>query len=166
VHILAELAVLPEDMSVRQWVAHAGLDPRTFESGTSVHKRPRMSKVGNSHLRSALYMPALVAVQREPRVRAFYDALLAADRLGLADGQIVRLSTRRGSAEVPLEVTATMQPGHVSLPNGEGMDYEPRDGAVRRIGVPPNELTGSAERDFLAGTPWHKHVPARVERIE
>ena len=23
----------------------------------------------------------------------------------------------------------------------------------------------SAERDFLAGTPWHKHVPARVERI-
>ena len=77
VHILAELAVLPEDMSVRQWVAHAGLDPRSFESGTSVYKRPRISKVGNSHLRSALYMPALVAVQYEPNVRAFYDALLA-----------------------------------------------------------------------------------------
>jgi formate dehydrogenase len=41
----------------------------------------------------------------------------------------------------------------------------PRDGGSRRIGVPPNELTGSAERDFLAGTPRHKHVPARVERI-
>jgi hypothetical protein len=45
------------------------------------------------------------------------------------------------------------------------MDNPPRDGGARRIGVAPNELTGSAERDFLAGTPWHKHVPARVERI-
>jgi hypothetical protein len=32
-------------------------------------------------------------------------------------------------------------------------------------GVAPNELTASADRDFLAGTPWHKHVPAPVERI-
>ena len=58
-----------------------------------------------------------------------------------------------------------MQPGHISLPNGEGMDYMPRDGGARRVGVAPNELTASADRDFLAGTPWHKHVPARVERI-
>lgn len=74
--ILAELCVLPQDMSVRQWVAHAGLDPRTFESRTSVRKRPRISKVGNRYLRVALYMPALVAVQHESHVRAFYDQLL------------------------------------------------------------------------------------------
>ena len=73
-------------------------------------------------------------------------------------------STRRGSAEVPVEVTDMMQPGHISLPNGEGMDYQPRDGGVRRVGVPPNELTAAAERDIIAGTPWHKHVAARVER--
>jgi hypothetical protein len=45
------------------------------------------------------------------------------------------------------------------------MDYEPRDGGVARLGIAPNELTASADRDFLAGTPWHKHVPARVDRI-
>ena len=88
-----------------------------------------------------------------------------AQRLQCADGELVRVRTRRGSVEVPIEVTDTMQPGHISLPNGEGMDYMPRDGGGRRIGAPPNELTGSSERDFLAGTPWHKHVPARVERI-
>ena len=74
--LLAELAVLPEDMDVRQWVAFAGLDPRHFESGTSVHKPPRISKKGNRYLRAALYMPALVAVQYEPRIRAFYEELL------------------------------------------------------------------------------------------
>jgi transposase len=35
--ILAELAVLPPDMTPRQWVAHAGLDPRALDSGTSLH---------------------------------------------------------------------------------------------------------------------------------
>ena len=76
IRILGELAVLPGDMTVRQWVAHAGLDPRHVESGTSVSKPPRISKTGNSHMRAALYMPALVAIQYEPHVTAFYKALL------------------------------------------------------------------------------------------
>jgi transposase len=77
VQVLAELAVLPQDMTARQWVAHAGIDPRHLESGTSVHKPARMSRAGNRHLRAALYMPALVAIQRNPHVKAFYDQLLA-----------------------------------------------------------------------------------------
>ncbi len=75
--ILAELAVLPGDMTSRQWVAHAGLDPRQHDSGTSIHKPARVSKAGNKYLRSALYMPALVAVRHEPNVRAFYEKLIA-----------------------------------------------------------------------------------------
>ena len=75
--ILAELRVLPDDLSPRQWVAHAGLDPRTFESGESVAKPARISRVGNRYLRSALYMPALVASRYEPHVKAFYDELIA-----------------------------------------------------------------------------------------
>jgi transposase len=75
--ILAELLVLPDDLAAPQWVAHAGLDPRPYESGTSVHRPRRISKVGNRHLRAALYMPALVAIQHEPNVKAFYDKLVA-----------------------------------------------------------------------------------------
>lgn len=75
--LLAELAVLPDDMSARQWVAHAGLDPRHSESGTSVKASVRISKVGNRHLRAALFLPALVASQHEPRVKAFYQHLIA-----------------------------------------------------------------------------------------
>ena len=74
--ILAELSVLPADMTTRQWVAHAGLDPRQFQSGTSVYKPARISKTGNAHIRRALFMPAIVAVQHEPHVKAFYEHLL------------------------------------------------------------------------------------------
>jgi len=74
--ILAELAVLPDDMTVRQWVAHAGIDPRCRESGTSVRGQVRISKVGNRHLRRALFLPAMVASQHEPQVRAYYQHLL------------------------------------------------------------------------------------------
>lgn len=77
IRILGELAVLPGDMAARQWVAHAGLDPRHYESGSSVDKPTRISKTGNRHIRAALYMPALVAIRSEPNVQAFYQALLA-----------------------------------------------------------------------------------------
>ena len=76
-HTLAELALLPADLDVRQWVAYAGMDPREYTSGTSVHKKARISKAGNHHLRRALYMPALVAVQHQANLRAFYEHLLA-----------------------------------------------------------------------------------------
>lgn len=75
--ILAELALLAPGLDVRQWVASAGLDPREFSSGSSVHKKTRISKAGNRHLRRALYMPALVAVRFDPHLGAFYQHLLA-----------------------------------------------------------------------------------------
>jgi transposase len=77
VQLLGELGVLAPDLGARQWVAYAGLDPRQYTSGTSVHKKPRISKAGNKHLRHALFMPALVAVQHDPHLRAFYQHLLA-----------------------------------------------------------------------------------------
>jgi transposase len=77
IQILAEIAVLPTDMSVREWVAHAGLDPRQFQSGTSVNKPARISRRGNRHIRRGLFMPAIVAVQYEPNVKAFYEKLLS-----------------------------------------------------------------------------------------
>ena len=74
--LLGELLCLPRDMNVREWVAYAGLDVRQHRSGRSVEARPRISKEGNVHIRRALYMPALVAVQREPHVGAFYEQLV------------------------------------------------------------------------------------------
>jgi len=73
--LLAELAVLPPELGARQWVAHAGIDPRPIRSGSSVHPPVRISKRGNVYLRRALFMPALVAVRCNPAVQRFAAAL-------------------------------------------------------------------------------------------
>ena len=83
---------------------------------------------------------------------------------GVADGGVATISTPRGSARVTVEISPMMQPGHVSLPNGMGLD-ETTAGGVARAGVAPNELTSGADRDWIAGTPWHKSVPARLEPV-
>jgi anaerobic selenocysteine-containing dehydrogenase len=88
-----------------------------------------------------------------------------ADRLDLADGARARLFTRRGSAGVVIEISDRMQPGHISLPNGLGVDYPDENGNSRTTGTSPNELTRGEDRDWLAGTPWHKHTPARIEAL-
>jgi len=76
VQILAELATLDPAMSVRQWVAHSGLDPTHRTSGSSVRLPSRISRHGNRHLRRALYMPALAGARFDPHMKAFYNLLL------------------------------------------------------------------------------------------
>ena len=66
IQLMGELLALPEDMRAKQWVAMAGLDPRHHQSGSSIDKKARISKAGNRHLRTALFMPALV-VSQSPR---------------------------------------------------------------------------------------------------
>ncbi len=85
--------------------------------------------------------------------------------LGVAGGDRVRITTASGSAEATVEVSDAMQRGHLALPNGFGVDHVESDGGSVVPGVAPNELTSSQWRDEYAGTPWHKHVPARVEQV-
>jgi len=76
IRILGELAVFPMELTDKQWVAMAGLDPRHHISGASVKRQTRISKAGNKYLRGALYMPALAATQHDPYVRAYYRHLI------------------------------------------------------------------------------------------
>lgn len=75
VQLLGELATLDPEMTARQWVAHSGLDPAHRLSGTSVHLPSRISRHGNSQLRRALFMPALVGIRFDPHMKAFYNLL-------------------------------------------------------------------------------------------
>lgn len=100
--------------------------------------------------------------KRDPSGALRMSTADAAD-LGLADGDPAKLTTKRGSARVVVEISPMMRAGHILIPNGLGVTEHP-DAAV--VGVAPNELTTSDHRDPVAGNPYHKHVPARVARLE
>ena len=85
-------------------------------------------------------------------------------RVGVATGDKVRLVTKRGSAVFDVEVNDRMRDGHISVPNGMGLDHV-EDGERVITGVSPNELTSSDDQDPIAGTPWHKSVLARLEKV-
>ncbi|MGE2727823.1 molybdopterin-dependent oxidoreductase [Mycolicibacterium pulveris] len=84
-----------------------------------------------------------------------------AEALGLSDGGRARITTAAGTAEATIEVSEAMLSGHASLPNGYGLDFE----NAQIPGVAPNVLTSTRWRDAYSATPWHKHVPARIEAL-
>lgn len=84
--------------------------------------------------------------------------------LGVGNGDAARVVTASGSAIAVVEVSDMMQDGHISLPNGMGVSYPSVEGDTS-VGVALNELTSTTLVDKFWGTPWHKHVPARVEPV-
>ena len=75
---------------------HLYLVPVEHQSGSSVARRPHLSKAGNPRLRAALYMAAVVAVRFNPDVKALYERLLARGKpkmaaLGAAMRKLVHL---------------------------------------------------------------------------
>ena len=72
---LAEVPDVRTFPRASQLAAYAGLCPRQHLSGTSVRKKPHLSKTGNSYLRTAFYMPALAAMRCNPIIQAFVRRL-------------------------------------------------------------------------------------------
>lgn len=60
---------------VKQFISFIGMSPRTFESGTSVRGRAHISKVGNSRMRSMLYMCSWSAKTKNQQCAALYERL-------------------------------------------------------------------------------------------
>jgi transposase len=73
--VIAELGETGRFDSARQAAAYAGLTPTHYRSGSSIRRKPRLSKVGSSRLRKALYFPALAALQYNDAIRALGDRL-------------------------------------------------------------------------------------------
>lgn len=79
--LLAYAGNLRRFRSSKALVAYAGLNPRRCESGLWKGKS-RLSKVGHAELRSALYMPSLVASKYNAVVKSLTDRLTAAGKTG------------------------------------------------------------------------------------
>jgi transposase len=67
--LLAEIGDVSIFDNAPQLAAYAGLNPQGHRSGSSVHKKTRISKQGRSELRRCLYMPAVVALTHNPVIQ-------------------------------------------------------------------------------------------------
>jgi anaerobic selenocysteine-containing dehydrogenase len=88
-----------------------------------------------------------------------------ATSLGVLDGAIIKITSNKGEAEAPVEITDAIMTGHVSLPHGFGIEYPDEAGEHKIHGVSLNELTEIKDRDWLALTPFHKHVRVALEAV-
>lgn len=75
--ILAETNGFDLIRSKKQLTSYSGLDVQEKESGTSVKKKPKISKKGNKHLRKAMHMPALTAIRHDEHFKAIFARLVS-----------------------------------------------------------------------------------------
>ncbi len=85
----------------------------------------------------------------------------------LAEGQLVRVRSRVGTVELPVELTASMMPGVASMPHGYG-HHRPGirlDVAAQHAGASINDLTDETRLDALTGNAALSGVPVWVEGV-
>lgn len=90
--LLGEIRDILEFEDAGQLAAYAGLTPRNVFSGTSVHKKSRLSKTGNANLRRALYMSAISAKRWNPIIARFCTRL---EQNGLRPMEVIGAAMRK-----------------------------------------------------------------------
>lgn len=89
--VLAEFGDIANYRSAKALAADAGLTPAQYESGTSVRRRARLSKVGKASVRAALYWPAITAMRCSEVFQTFAARLAARGKpKGVIIGAVMR----------------------------------------------------------------------------
>ena len=103
-------------------------------------------------------------VKGKPRHQLLMNPL-DLSRLGLLDGQRVRVRSRVGLIEVEVAASEEMMPGVVSLPHGwgHGRPGAQLEIANRQPGASANDLTDERQLDALSGNAALNGVPVWVE---
>ena len=84
-----------------------------------------------------------------------------AEHFDLKDGERVKLSTKRGSVEAPVEITYRAAKGYVMIPHHYGFE---KDGKVF-YGAKANDLTRGEDMDPITCNPYLRWVPCRIEKL-
>jgi transposase len=78
--LLSYFADIHAFSSAKKLASFIGVTPREIQSGTSIKRYGRMSKVGPAALRKALFFPAMVAIRHNPAIQVFSQRLSAAGK--------------------------------------------------------------------------------------
>lgn len=87
------------------------------------------------------------------------------DALGAKDGDWIAVESVTGRLVVRCKADGSMRNGQLALPHGYGQSYPASDGERLVNGPRINLITGSGNRDPIAGTPYHKNVAVRLALV-
>jgi transposase len=79
--LIAELGDPSHFRDAAALASYVGVVPGTNQSGKRQSQRAGLSPLGNARLRTALWMPVLTAVRKNPWLRAYYERLRAKGKL-------------------------------------------------------------------------------------
>ena len=85
--------------------------------------------------------------------------------LEASDGAWLAVQSKGGRIVVRCQADLSMRRGQLALPHGFGQAFPTADGARLTNGPRVNLLTTGDNRDPIAGTPYHKNVPVRLEKV-
>jgi transposase len=57
----------------RQFSAYCGLAPYPYQSGTSIHRRPKTHPICDKQMKSLLSMAAISAIQHDAELKIYYN---------------------------------------------------------------------------------------------
>ena len=70
--------------SAKKFASYCGIAPFEYSSGSSIHKKMRVSKISNKRIKSVLHMPALASINRNAEFRAYYERKIAEGHAGMS----------------------------------------------------------------------------------
>ena len=126
---------------------------------------PDVTLIGRRHVRSNnSWMHNIEVLVRGKQRCTLLLSEHDADVLGVKSGDDIRVTSRVGTVDAPVEVTANIMPGVVSLPHGWGHNVpgSRMQVAATHAGVNSNALTDAAVIDPLSGNAALNAIPVTL----
>lgn len=112
-------------------------------------------------------------IMRDPNWRkgravhaSLYMSVADAAALNASEGDLMQITSRRGSVTAPLKIDKNTADGHLHLPNILGQFYpDPVTGELKPNGIAINLLVDASDRDPYTACPHTKRVRCQVSRV-
>ena len=78
--VILPVIAISKNKTAKEIQSYVGLNPVRYESGSSVMKKPKISKKGNSVIRRVLYLSSMVAIRTNEIIKKKYERLIKAGK--------------------------------------------------------------------------------------
>lgn len=102
--IMYEIGDISRFSSGKSLVAFAGIDPTVKQSGLSLKRKTKITKLGSPHLRYAIYLAAMLAQQCDPEFKAHFNKKRS-------EGKTYKEATLSGSRKMAYQIYAVWKRG-------------------------------------------------------